>query len=312
MNYSEMIKSLYKLGKKGSKLDLKRITTACTHFNNPQNNLKIIHIAGTNGKGSVAAMLDSILREAGYSVGLYTSPHLIDFRERIQINREKIPKEDFLRLFEKINQANLDITFFEFTTLLALLYFQEKQPDYVILEVGLGGRLDATNICSPILSVITNISIDHQEYLGNTLESITKEKCGIIKIVPVFTCQQEPIILDTIKKACSDKRLPLTITNDYKERISLLGDFQKQNAGLAESVARSLELTDEKISQGLKHVSWPGRIDYLEPQLLVDGAHNASGIKALSNYVSSLNKNIIIIFGVSEGKNHKEIRRKTF
>lgn len=306
MNYNFMLDYLYNLGKKGSKLGLKRIRTSAKKFNNPQEKLKnVIHIAGTNGKGSVAAMLDSILREAGYSVGLYTSPHLVDFRERIQLNRKKISKKDFYRLFEKLKNENL--TFFEFTTMLAFLYFKEKEPDFVILEVGMGGRYDATNIVNPLISVITKISFDHEKFLGNTISKITKEKCGIIKHSPVFTSNRgKP--LKIIESVCKKKKCKLIISDDYNGEISLKGPFQKENAGLASVVAEHLGIKKECVARGLKNVRWPGRVDYIEKNIILDGAHNPSGMKALADYILTLNyNNLVLVFGVSKGKNYKEM-----
>jgi dihydrofolate synthase / folylpolyglutamate synthase len=305
MQYDEMLDYLYGLGKLGSILGLERIEKVSKELGNPHKNLKVIHIAGTNGKGSVATMLDSILREAGYSVGLYTSPHLVDFRERIRVNGEMISKDDCLKFFAKLKDK--DLTFFEYTTMLAFLHFSEKKPDFVILEVGCGGEFDATNICIPFVSIITKIALDHQEFLGAyNVKDIAKTKCGIIKQAPVFTCNSGDI-LEVVKEKCKQQEVNLVVTGDYLGEIGLKGEFQKQNAGIAVSVAKFLGVDDNIICDGIVNTKWFGRIDWLEKNVLIDGAHNEDGVEALVEYLKGLEYDkLILVFGACDNKNYIE------
>jgi dihydrofolate synthase/folylpolyglutamate synthase len=220
MTYRETIDFLCSLRVFGIKLGLENMERLLERLGRPHNGLRFIHIAGTNGKGSVAAMLAATYQEAGYRTGLYTSPHLVSFCERIQVNREMIREMDVVRLIERLRpelskvegmQGHRHPTFFEVVTALALLYFQEQKVDIVIWETGLGGRLDATNVVTPLVSVITNIHWDHQTYLGNTLEDIAKEKAGIIKPgIPVVTATTELEALEVIEETCEERKSPLT------------------------------------------------------------------------------------------------------
>jgi len=305
----EILDYLYNLAHAGMKLGLGPIKLALKTFGNPERKMKIIHVGGTNGKGSVVAMVSSILREAGYSVGMYTSPHLIDYRERIQLNGRKIPNKDFIRIFNKIKKKKLSLSFFEFTNLLALLYFEERKTDYVVLEVGMGGRLDSTNAGKAMISVITDISLDHEKFLGGTLELITRDKCEIIKPkIPVITSNNESPVIDIIKEVCAKRKCSLTISSLYKGEISLKGGFQKRNAGVAVEIAKRLKIKGSIIKQGLKKVKWPARAQFIEKNIVFDGAHNPAGIKAISEYVSSLDyKDLIVVFGVKQGKKYEKM-----
>jgi dihydrofolate synthase/folylpolyglutamate synthase len=302
--YQHMLDYLYSLHRYGSKLGLEKITDVMNKLGNVQNKLKIIHVAGTNGKGSVCAMLSSILQQAGYSVGMFTSPHLIDFRERIQLNREIICEKDALQIFEKVKKTGVELTFFEFTTAMAFLYFSEKTHDYTILEVGMGGRLDATNIVKPITSVITTISFDHTNMLGNTLEKISQEKAGIIKEnVPLFTTVNNKVIKDV----CKEKNAKLCLVNN-KENTNLNGEFQKTNAAVAAAVARYLKIKENCIKNGLMHVKWPARLEFIEKNVLLDCGHNSEGIKNIARFVEKhKHRKLIIVFGVMRDKNYKEM-----
>lgn len=220
MTYRETIDFLYSLRVFGIKLGLENMERLLELLGHPHKELRFIHIAGTNGKGSVAAMMAAIYQQAGFKTGLYTSPHLVSFCERIQVNREMIGEMDVVRLIEQLRpelskvegmQGHRHPTFFEVVTALALLHFQEQKVDIVIWETGLGGRLDATNVVTPLVSVITNIHWDHQTYLGNTLEDIAKEKAGIIKPgVPVVTATTELEALEVIEETCEERKSPLT------------------------------------------------------------------------------------------------------
>ena len=217
---------LYKLKKfdfKG-KPSLKQIELALEKLGNFHKKLKIIHITGTNGKGSAAAMISTILEKAGYKVGLYTSPHLVRYNERLQINNKEITDEELMEYIKKIKNIKVELSFFEFTTAMALLYFYEKKADYVVLEVGLGGTYDATNVCDADYAVITDICLDHTNVLGKTIQEIAKDKCGIIKEKTKTITNKQNSGLDVIKECAKD----LIIAEKYEDEIGLKGEFQKR------------------------------------------------------------------------------------
>jgi dihydrofolate synthase/folylpolyglutamate synthase len=274
----------------------------------PQNRLRFIHVAGTNGKGSTCAMLESIYRHAGLRVGLFTSPHLVSFRERIQVNRRWLGEDEVVRLVQELQPLLKQFpdghhpTFFEVVTVMALKFFAEQHCDLVIWETGLGGRLDATNIVTPLASVITNIQFDHQAWLGGTLAKIAAEKAGIIKPdVPVVTATDEPEALKVIEEVARKLNAPLVMVDgrdaalrrpDSAARcpcLSLAGEHQKINAALAlatvEVLRKQIPVTEEQIRAGLAGVSWPGRLQLVTrasgQKILLDGAHNPAGAKAL-------------------------------
>ncbi len=273
---------------------------------NPQKKLRFIHVAGTNGKGSTCAMLEGIYRAAGLRVGLFTSPHLVSFRERIQVNRQLISESEVTRLVEELRAVNREneTTLFEFATVMALKYFAEQKCDLVIWETGLGGRLDATNIVTPLASVITNIAFDHQQWLGDTVEKIAAEKAGIIKSdVPVVTATNAPEALAVIGKIAGEKNAPVVIvgqasslTMTGKMPVPLIGEHQKTNAALAlttvEVLQRQIPVTGEQIHAGLAGVNWPGRLQLVAKpgggRILLDGAHNVAGVEALRVALESL------------------------
>jgi len=307
---------------------------------NPQKEFKSIHIAGTNGKGSTAAMIASVLGK-DHKVGLYTSPHLVKFNERIQINGEKITDEELINLTDLIKDklaGKVEPTFFEFTTALALLHFAQKKVDIAVIEVGLGGRLDATNVLNPLIGIITNISLEHQQHLGNTLEKIAKEKGGIIKEnIFIVTAEKKKKLLDYFSKVCKERNSELLIVQDKlsikkisenlddqefevsgmiegKFSIPLLGDHQLENVSTALLAINLLEkkgikISKEAILDGLKEVKFPGRLEIVskKPLIIVDGAHNSVGMKALSKYVKTLSNRKILVLGISEDKNINEM-----
>src|SRR5580692_11299543 len=245
--YAEAIQFLYGLQIFGANFGLEKTLKLAALAGNPQEKLRFIHVAGTNGKGSTCAMLESIYRAAGLRVGLFTSPHLVSFRERIQVNRQLIPENELVRLVEEIQPllkqfpADNHLTLFEVVTVMALKFFAEQKCDLVIWETGLGGRLDATNIVTPLASVITNIALDHQQWLGDTLEKIAAEKAGIIKPgIPVITAA-EPPALGVIEAVARAENAPLTKIkpvailprqSDLIASLPLAGDHQKLNAAL--------------------------------------------------------------------------------
>jgi dihydrofolate synthase/folylpolyglutamate synthase len=259
---------------------------------NPHGGLRFIHIAGTNGKGSVAAMLAAIFEEAGGATGLYTSPHLWRYHERFRMNGQEISDAELTPLLERILPIAGDATFFEISTALALAWFRQRQADLVILEAGLGGRLDATNIVTPQVTVITPIGMDHMQFLGGTLVEIAREKAGIIKPkVPLVTPRQEPVVMEALLAQAAHLEAPVTVIDELRldEFASpLAGDHQRWNTAVAVAAARRFQpsLPPEIIRRGLARTRWPGRCQVVErpgplPPVLVDGAHNPMSVRAL-------------------------------
>ena len=319
--YAAALEFLYRLKVFGTNFGLENTFQLAERVGNPQEKLRFIHVAGTNGKGSTCAMLESIYRAAGLRVGLFTSPHLVSFRERIQINRQLIPETEVARLVQKLRAANQEneATLFEFATVMALKFFAEQKCDLVIWETGLGGRLDATNIVTPLASVITNIAFDHQQWLGDTLEKIAAEKAGIIKPgVPVVTATEAPAALAVIKAVALERQSPLTqISSSHASRLtphaSLLGDHQNMNTALAvatvEVLQKNIPVAAETIRPGLAAVNWPGRLQLIQKadgrKILLDGAHNVAGTECLR---AALEKHFpdvrpVLIFGALADKN---------
>lgn len=304
MTYADAIRFLYDLRLFGAKFGLENTFKLAALAGNPQERLRFIHVAGTNGKGSTCAMLESIYRAAGVRVGLYTSPHLVSFVERLQVNRRPVPEAEVVRLVREIQPmvrpfpAEHHPTFFEAVTVMALRYFAEQQCDLVIWETGLGGRLDSTNIVTPLASVITNIQFDHQRWLGETLARIASEKAGILKPgVPAITATDEPEALAVIQETALAQRSPLTLVTPAHVqhppldalRLPLLGWHQRLNAAVALATVRTLQarvpVSDAAIRQGLGTVKWPGRLQLVErpsgQKILLDGAHNSGGATTL-------------------------------
>jgi len=340
-SYLNSINYLYGLQKFGIKLGLKNISNLLRHLDNPHEHLRAVHIAGTNGKGSIAAMLSSILTQAGYKVGLYTSPHLVSFRERIKINENPISKAEVIRLVEEIKtkiDAYTPATFFEFTTAMAILHFARSSVDVAILETGMGGRLDATNVVTPLVTIISNISREHTEYLGNTLKAITNEKAGIIKKgIEVITAERKPNVLTTIKGCCERNGSPLfRVGKDIRRRridnrnnrfhyfgmdrqlfnleVGLKGEHQVINGvtalGAIEILIRKgYEVPDSAIYQGLKEVNWPGRLEVIRenPIVVLDGAHNPIAASCLRQALLSEFSfhNLILVVGIMRDKDIK-------
>ncbi len=308
MNYDQAMAFLYDRQLFGAKLGLENTFKLAALMGNPQEKLRFIHVAGTNGKGSTCAMLESIYRTAGLRVGLFTSPHLVSFSERIQVNRRLIPEADVIRLVEEIKELLPEFpeggapTFFEIVTVMALRYFAEQGCELVVWETGLGGRLDATNIVTPLASVITNIQFDHQQWLGDTLERIASEKAGIIKPgVPVITAVDDReafrILFQTARKQGSPFWLiTWAQTENHPMRglnLSLLGEHQRLNAAVAaytvKALAGQIPVNEETIRAGLSSVVWPGRLQLVERpggrKLLLDGAHNVGSAEVLRTAV---------------------------
>jgi dihydrofolate synthase/folylpolyglutamate synthase len=306
MTYSDAIEFLYGLRWFGAKFGLSSTFKLAELAGNPQRQLRFVHVAGTNGKGSTCAMLESVYRAAGLRVGLFTSPHLVAFGERIQVNRRPIGEPEVARLAAKLRQwveqfpAAEHPTFFEVVTVMALLHFAAQQCDLVVWETGLGGRLDATNIVTPLASVITNIQYDHQQWLGETLADIASEKAGIIKPgVPVVTGAEAPEALEVIAAKAREQNAPLTIITPADAQrppldrlhLPLLGRHQKANAAAAAAAARvmasQIPVSDPTLCAGLGRVRWAGRLQLATlpsgQKLLLDGAHNVGGAEMLAS-----------------------------
>lgn len=300
MTYAEAIRFLYSLQVFGARPGLETTRQLAALAGNPQGKLRFIHVAGTNGKGSTCAMLESIYRAAGLRVGLFTSPHLVSFRERIQVNRELIPANEVAQLATEIQTSLKNFpndqhpTMFEVVTMMALRHFAEQKCELVIWEAGLGGRLDATNIVIPLASVITNICLDHQAWLGDTLAKIAAEKAGIIKPgVPVVTTERGSEALSVIEKVARDQarlaKVDVETSIINHQPLALIGEHQKANAALAVAVIKVLRKTipvsDEQIATGLAQVKWPGRLQLITrpngQRVLLDGAHNIAGVETL-------------------------------
>ena len=315
------------IGDAAYKKDLSNITLICQHLNNPQNNFKSIHIGGTNGKGSCSHMLSSILQEANYKVGLYTSPHLVDFRERIKINGDMISKDYVLKFmhenFDFFESNNL--SFFEMTVGLAFDYFSKNKVDIAIIEVGMGGRLDSTNIINPILSIITNISLDHTRFLGSNISDIAKEKGGIIKDnIPVVIGQTQQEISTIFTDIAKSKKSQIIFADHFiydTYNCDLKGDYQKKNIKTVLKSTQILKHLDYKINDshiktGLNNISnntgLQGRWQVIQrkPMIICDTAHNEA---ALGEVISQLTKmeysELHFIIGFSNDKNLKKISK---
>ncbi len=285
--------------------NLKKISLADKIFEHPHQAFKSIHITGTNGKGSVAKMVFSILQKAGKKVGCFTSPHLNDIRERIETDAGQISKKDFVYYLNKILRSGVSLSYFETLVMIAFLYFKDKKCEYAVIEVGMGGSVDATNIIRPIMSCITSIGVDHEKYLWSTAKEIAIHKAGIIKPgVPVVINKKNPII----EKTAKEKKAPIIFAK--KKPTNLLWAHQEENAGLAYSICKKLWISENKITQGLKNVQHPGRLQYITKNLLIDGAHNIDGLHILKTYLTSIRKKykkIIYCFGLKEGKDPREL-----
>ncbi len=306
MELKEQLEWLYSLKESKMKLGLEATLQALEKLGNPHKKLRVIHVAGTNGKGSTSAMIADVLKRAGYKTGLYTSPHLVKFNERIQINRKQIGDKELSQLIEEVRNLGVNLTFFEYATVIAFLYFYNHKVDYVVLEVGLGGRLDATNVVDSEIAVITSIGWDHMHILGDTIEKITKEKAAIIKPrSKVVTCHGNAG-MPWIKEA--SRKNKLIVARPYTGIVGLRGPFQKINAGIAYETCKLLEIPENVIEEGIAQAKWPGRMEYLDKNLLVDCAHNLSAFKATVPYIKTIpKKRLIIVFGVLADKDYKKI-----
>ena len=308
MTYKDALNYLDSLNIFGIKPGLERINLLMEKLNFPQNNYKTIHVTGTNGKGSVCAMLAEILKLDGRKVGLFTSPHLESYCERIRINGENISEDDFAEMIEVVKNCDVQATQFEVLTAAAFEYFSRQKVDIAVIEVGLGGLYDSTNIIIPEISIITNVSLEHENILGD-LKNIAINKAGIIKKnIPVVTgATDEP--LKIIREVAKKNNSPLyEVTKPANVKISLRGEYQKFNAAVAIQAAEILNIAEDTIRAGLKNVHWAGRFEILNG-VIIDGAHNPHGAAALR---ASLDKNFpagkrVWIFGVLADKDFDEM-----
>ena len=334
MNYPDSVQFLYSLGNeiKTAKLGLERIRAVLQALGRPQDRLRFVHVAGTNGKGSTCAMIESALRASGLRTGLFTSPHLADPTERIRIDGAPISADRFADAFNRL--LGLHTTYFETVTAMALLVFAEERVDMVVLEVGLGGRLDATNVVSPDLSVITPVDFDHEAFLGKSLESIACEKAGILKPgVPAVFARQRPEAARVLDRRAAELSIPVARTADWlvsdldidprgsRFRLTgerdlrlacpLAGEHQVENAVTAAVALARLGIADSAIETGIARARWPGRLERVSerPEIILDGAHNPAGARALAAYIDRFygRRTVRLIYGAMRDKAIDEI-----
>lgn len=351
MNYKEALETMHNLTKFGFNLGLERIQRLLELSGNPEKSLKVIHVGGTNGKGSTSAIMASVLINAGYRVGVFTSPHLHSYTERIKINGVEIAENDFAALLAElvpkfsrmVNDGYEHPTEFEVNTAMALIYFSRRQVDLIILEVGLGGAIDSTNVVDPLVSVITNVTMEHMEYLGNTIPEIAQVKAGIIKRNrPVVSAVDDPEAQEVIKEKSALEDAPLyqvqqataidLITADttgqvFTVRIDgteyhdlvlpLLGEHQLINSATALLTLKVLEqhygysISPEQVKAGFSQVIWPARMELFgeKPLVMIDGAHNKAGILVLVNSLKNHFQydNLILVIGMLADKEREKV-----
>lgn len=346
--YQECLDKIYKLGRFGIKLELDTILNILNFLNNPQKNYKTVHIAGTNGKGSTATYIASILQKAGFKTGVYTSPHLIRFNERITINGEQISDEDVVKAYKAVNAVDIGkrkATFFEIATAMAFYQFAKERVDWAVIETGMGGRFDATNIITPQASVITNLSIEHTDYLGSTIKALAGEKGGIIKHkTPLITGVSQPSGRNVLKQLAEERsarvflhKKHFSIRKDqgknsytykgikktFKALIKPLpGEHQKENLSLAlatcEEIFTRLKKTDKRynltqqlVEAGLSIARWPGRLEHIQekPLVIIDGAHNLHATKVLRKHLESTlkDKKLTLVVGILDDKPYEKM-----
>lgn len=296
MDYGQTLKYLDSLQPRAFRLELGPLLEACHLMYDPQEAFPSIHISGTNGKGSTAAFLEAILRASGFRVGLFTSPHLVDVRERFQVDRRMISPEALSAVAQRIRDSLPDdrmLSYFEFLTLASFLFFGDEKVDIAIFETGLGGRLDATNVITPRVAVLTPISFDHVQHLGRTLKDIATEKCGIIKRgVPTVVAYQPPEVMAVVRRFCDDIGSPLCLAtpDEITTPLGLAGEHQRQNAACAVEAAHLLSPSGFRLRgvlQALEGTGWPGRLETVweQPRVILDGAHNVAGAEMLASYI---------------------------
>jgi dihydrofolate synthase/folylpolyglutamate synthase len=346
VNYPDSVQFLYALGNeiKTAKLGLERITTVLEALGRPQDRCRFVHVAGTNGKGSTCAIIESVLRASGRRTGLFTSPHLAEPTERIQIDGRPISSDRFTAAFERVIEAveelldagsiDLHTTYFETVTAMGLLVFAEEAVDMVVLEVGLGGRLDATNVVRPEICVVTPIDYDHEAFLGKSLESIAGEKAGILKAgVPAVFARQRPEAGGVLCARAAELRIATTTTESWRVRdlelhargsrfrlqgettlsidCPFAGEHQVENAVTAAISCYQLGIPAAAIETGIAQSRWPGRLERIseKPEIILDGAHNPAGARALAAYIDRFysGRRVRLIYGAMRDKAIEEI-----
>jgi dihydrofolate synthase/folylpolyglutamate synthase len=347
--YERCLAEMYGLRRFGIILGLETTGTMLAGLGNPQARFASVHIAGTNGKGSIASFVSTILQEAGYRVGLYTSPHLVRFNERIKVNGREITDQEVLEAYQAVKAVDYgdrEPTFFEYTTAMAFYYFGVRSVDWAVVETGMGGRMDSTNVLHPAVSIITNISLEHQTYLGNTLEQIAGEKGGIIKSkTPVTTGAAQDEVLAVLQNLADERSAPLyQLGRDFDTEITgnsrftyhgmhntwadlqvgLQGRHQFENAAIALSACEILQaghgeragikLSPESIRNGLQKTVWPGRLEKImdAPLVILDGAHNLAAVENLSRYMAEelSAKRITLVVGILDDKSYEAMLEK--
>lgn len=351
MSYEEFIAWMFNLERFGIKLGLENISEFLERIGNPQRDFRSVHVTGTNGKGSVCVFASEILRMHGLKVGLYTSPHLVDFRERIVLDGEMMPQRDVLRIGTELKEVHdamiredpeKQLTFFEFTTGMAFKFFSQRKAEIVVAEVGMGGRLDATNVLMPEAAAITRIGLEHTNYLGKTIPEIAREKAGIIKDgASVVTCERNPDSLAVLRSTCKKKSATLrAIDADFRVtkvrqtvrgtsfdyagirtlnslRTHLLGGYQAENAAGAIAIMEELSrkgvmVSDDDIRKGLLRAKWPGRLDIVsrKPLLIFDGSHNPDGVTTTVRILDDLGLTpLTYVLGCMDDKDAVQIVR---
>lgn len=345
--YPDSVRFLYSLGNemRTAKLGLERVEVLLAELGHPERACRFVHVAGTNGKGSVCAMLESALREAGHRTGLYISPHLVEPVERIQIGGRPVSEAQFTRAFNDVHAAAEDLlrrealeahpSYFETLTAMAFLLFRELGAEMVVLETGLGGRLDATNVVEPELAVITPIDFDHERYLGNSIESIAREKAGILKPgAPAVFARQRPEALRVLEERASELAIPVAHTSSWRLdslevhrdghraliqgrsgcvhlECPLAGEHQVENALTAVAALELLGVPVQAIERGISRTRWPGRLERVAtaPEIILDGAHNPAGVRALAAYIRRFyaGRPVWIVYGAMRDKSLDEI-----
>lgn len=348
MNYNQVVNYILDIPKFAVKAGLDNIRVLLELLGNPQEDFKIIHVAGTNGKGSVCSMLSHILSAHGYRTGLFTSPHLMKINERLKINQDDISDDMFCQVFHEIYEKIQEMvekghnhpTFFEVLVAMALLYFKKEQVDYAVLETGVGGRLDSTNVIEkPVLTIITPIGLDHMAVLGDTIEAIAQEKAGIIKEGrPTVLYYNKEVVYDVVSRVCRQKKSKLYSYGDFKyhilkinkknidfsinnkyykyEKVYLrtIAHYQLINVSIALTAVKvlidwGLSLSEEKVIEGLAAFTWPGRMEFLTDNILIDGAHNALGMRMFAHEINTHYKNqeLTILFASMKDKPYTDM-----
>jgi len=348
LSYQECLKTIYKLGRFGIKLELETIEDILHYLGNPHQRFKMVHVAGTNGKGSTATYIASILQKAGFKTGVYTSPHLVRFNERIAINGQEISDDQVVDAYEAVHATDTgkrNATYFEIATAMGFYHFAKEAVDWAVIETGMGGRFDATNVILPEISIITNLSLEHTEYLGKTIKALAWEKGGIIKQgVPVVTAVSQPSGCEVLENIAKKKSADLLFyKKDFSMRKTqgketyiydglethfgglikpLPGEHQKENLSLSLAACELIfkkhqdtdpryDFTETLVKEGLSKARWPGRLEHVmdKPLVILDGAHNLNAVKVLGKYLASFLKGrqLTLVLGILDDKPYEKM-----